>query len=280
MAACRAPAFVQIALTPTPALFEGHSKRTYKRHEHHLSRQRKLRLPPLDRSMVEDEELKGGLDVQHQPLFFVDLRVVGPNRAVCERIASELRAEGAENRLVERGTSVRHGWFGLYTRRVSRGEGNPLPSIRKGVFASTELASVWHLPSVDYSTVPFARIPLPLAPAPPAILRPRGDGHAARRPRTGLDPPAAAPPKHGSARHRRAGQVELSGGHRRRGPAARALRGDRARPQGRRRRGRRQPRADASAPARCLTFPTRPAASIHWRWTRRPTRSPTTWSRR
>jgi hypothetical protein len=172
MAACRAPAFVQIALTPTPALFEGHSKSSYKRHEHHLSRQRKLRLPPLDRSMVEDEELKGGLDVQHRPLFFVDLRLIGPSRAVCERIASELRAESAENRLVERGTQVRHGWFGMYTRRISRGEGNPLPSIRKGVFASTELANVWQMPSLDYSTVPFARNPLPLAPAPPLIFRP------------------------------------------------------------------------------------------------------------
>ncbi len=173
MAACRAPTFVQIALTPTPALFDGHSKRTYKRHEHHLSRQRKLRLPPLDRSMVEDEELKGGLEVQHRSLFFVELRVVGPNRGVCERIATQLRADTAENRLVERGTAVRQGWFGLYSRRVLRGEGNPLPSIRKGVFAATELASLWHMPSVDYSIVPFARDPVPLAPAPPAILRPR-----------------------------------------------------------------------------------------------------------
>jgi hypothetical protein len=172
MAACGAPAFVQIALTPTPALFEGHSKRAYKRHEHRLSRQRKLSFPPLDRSMVEDAELVGGLEVQHRPLFFAEVRVVGPNRDVCERIASELRAACAENRLMERGTGVRHGLLGLYTRRVLRGEGNPLPSIRKGVFASTELANVWHMPSVDYSTVPFARNPLPLAPAPPAILRP------------------------------------------------------------------------------------------------------------
>lgn len=171
MAACASPAFVQIALTPTPALFEGHSKRAYKRHEHHLSRERKLSLPPLDRSMVEDEELKGGLDVQHRPLFFADIRIVGQRREVCEQIASELRAASAENRIVERGTPIRHGWLGLYTRRVQRGEGNPLPSIRKGVFASTELASMWHMPSVDYSTVPFARNPLPLAPAPPAILR-------------------------------------------------------------------------------------------------------------
>ncbi|HEX4838760.1 MAG TPA: hypothetical protein VFV03_09590, partial [Solirubrobacteraceae bacterium] len=172
MAACGAPAFVQIALTPTPALFEGRSKRVYKRHENRLSRERRLSLPPLDRSMVEDAELKGGLHVQHRPLFFADLRVVGPNRDTCERIASELRSAGAENRLVERGTAVRHGLLGLYTRRVLRGEGNPLPSIRKGVFASTELASVWHMPSLDYSTVPFARDSLPIAPAPPAILRP------------------------------------------------------------------------------------------------------------
>jgi hypothetical protein len=172
MAACRAPAFVQIALTPTPALFEGHSKRVYKHREKRLSRERKLRLPPLDRSIVEDAELKGGLDIQHRPLFFADLRIVAANRDVCERIASELRAAGAENRLVERGTFVRHGCCDLYTRRVQRGEGNPLPSIRKGVFASTELASLWHMPSLDYSSVPFARESVPIAPAPPAIFRP------------------------------------------------------------------------------------------------------------
>jgi hypothetical protein len=172
MAACGAPAFIQIALTPTPALFEGHSKRSFKRHEHRLARERKLSLPPLDPSVVEREELVGGLDVQHRPLFFTDVRIIGPSRRVCERIASELRACSAENRLVERGTAMRHGWLGLYTRRVLRGEGNPLPSLRKGVFASTELASVWHLPSVDYATIPFARNPLPLAPASPAILRP------------------------------------------------------------------------------------------------------------
>ncbi|HWX87504.1 MAG TPA: replication-relaxation family protein [Solirubrobacteraceae bacterium] len=173
MAACGAPAFIQVALTPTPVLFEGHAKRSYKRHERHLSRERKLSLPPADPSMVEREELIGGLDIQHRPLFFADLRVVGPTRAVCERIASELRACTAENRLVERGTTVRQSWLGLYTRRILRGEGNPLPSPRKGVFASTELASIWHLPSVDYATVPFARSPLPSAPASPAILRPR-----------------------------------------------------------------------------------------------------------
>ena len=172
MAACHAPAFVQFALTPAPALFESRSKRSYKHTENRLSRQRKLWFPPRDRSMVEDVELKGGLDVQHRPLFFADVRVVGPSRKVCERIASELRSASAENRLVERGTAVRHGLFRLYDQRVVRGEGNPLPMFRRGVFASTELASLWHLPSVDYSAVPITRNALPLAPAPPAIMRP------------------------------------------------------------------------------------------------------------
>jgi hypothetical protein len=172
MSACSSEAFVQVAMTPTPSMFERHAKRLYKRHEARLSRERRDHLMVHDRSMVEDIELRGGLDIQHRPLFFVDLRVIAPDREKCERIASELRAEEEENRLVERGTTVRHGLFGCYRRRVQRGEGNPLPSFHKGVFASTELAAVWHLPSIDYTTVPFSRGVLPVAPAPPAILRP------------------------------------------------------------------------------------------------------------
>ena len=172
MGVVAAEAFVQVAMTPVPALFESHAKRLYKRHEAHLSHERRDRLEVRDRSLVEDSELRGGLEVQHRPLFFVDLRVIAPDREQCEWIASELCAGEAENRLVERGTAVRHGLFGVYSRRVRRGEGNPLPSFRKGVFASTELAAVWHLPSIDYATVPFARGALPVAPAPPAIMRP------------------------------------------------------------------------------------------------------------
>src|SRR5271154_2014381 len=180
IAACGEPAFVQVAITPPPALFERFAKRSYKRHESRLSRERREHGLVRDRLMVEDAELRGALDVQHRPLFFVDIRVVGTQRSVCEQIASELRAEGAENRLVERGTGVRHGLLGLYAQRVQRGEGNPLPSFHKSVFASTELAAMWQLPSVDYLTVPFARNALPLAPASPAIFRP-GDGHGTLR---------------------------------------------------------------------------------------------------
>lgn len=177
MGACGEEAFVQLALTPTPALLERWAKWRYKRHEDHLSRERREHLFVRDRSLVEEVELRGGLDVQHRPLYFADLRVLAPTRRACEQIASELRAEAAENRLVERGTSVRHGLLGLYGRRVQRGEGNPCPGLHKGVMASTELAALWHAPSIDYATVPFARGALPLAPAPPAIMRTRdGEG--------------------------------------------------------------------------------------------------------
>jgi hypothetical protein len=172
MGACTEPAFVQLVLTPAPMLFERYAKRLYKRHEARLSRERREHLFTRDRSMVEDEELRGALDVQHRPLFFTDLRVIAPSLATCEQIASELRVAAAENRLIERRTVGRHGLLGLYSTRVQRGEGNPLPSLRKGVFASTELAALWQLPSIDYTAVPFTRTGLPYAPAPPAILRP------------------------------------------------------------------------------------------------------------
>ncbi len=172
MASCEGAAFTQIALTPTPALFEGISKHLYKHHEARLSRQRRDHVPPRDRSVVEDAELKGALAVQHSSLFFTDVRVIASDRRTCVQVASQLRAGRAENRLVERGTGVRHGLLGMYTRRVMRGEGNPLPSFLKGVFASAELAAMWQLPSPDYLTAPFRRSGLPVAPAPSGVFRP------------------------------------------------------------------------------------------------------------
>lgn len=173
MAACGERVVVQLALTPAPVMFERFARRRFKEREAQISRERHVHLIPRDRSMVEEVELRGGLDVQHRALFFVDLRVVAGQRSTCERVASELRVETAENRLVERGTVIRHGLLGLYRRRLERGEGNPLPGFSHAVFAASELASLWHLPSIDFLTVPFARGSLPLAPAPPGIMRPR-----------------------------------------------------------------------------------------------------------
>jgi hypothetical protein len=172
MGACRSPVLVQFALTPAPLLLERIARRRFKLHEARLSRERREHLVVHDRSLVDDAELRGGLEVQHRSLFFLDIRIVAVDRMTCERVASELRVESAENRLIERGTAVRHGVLGLYRRRIARGEGNPIPGFQRAVFAPGELASLWHLPSIDYLAVPFARGAPPVAPASPAIMRP------------------------------------------------------------------------------------------------------------
>jgi hypothetical protein len=174
MAAGERPCFTQIALTPAPAALERIARGAYKAHESRLSRERREHALVRDRSLLDDAELRGGLEIQHRSLFFADIRVVAPTRGDCERVAAALRTERGENRLVERGTSVRHGLLGLYGRRIARGEGNPLPSLSRGVMAPLELAELWQLPGVDFSAVPFSRGPLPLAPAPPEIYRPSG----------------------------------------------------------------------------------------------------------
>ena len=133
MGACVEPAFVQLALTPAPALFERYAQAICTSATRPISRaRRREHLLSRDRSMVEDAELRGGLDVQHRPLFFADLRVIAPSRATCERIASELRAVGAENRLVERGTAVRHGLLGLYARAGAARRGQPAALVAQG----------------------------------------------------------------------------------------------------------------------------------------------------
>ena len=174
MAACGGPALAQIALTPAPVWFEQLAGHRFRSREARLSRERRAHEVLRDRSMVDDAELRGGLDVLHAPLFFADVRVAAPTPAACEALAAALRSRRAENRLVERRVVARRA---RYLRRLSRGEGNPLPAISRGVLAPRELAELWQLPSLDYATVPFARGTLPVAPAPPGVLRPqRGPG--------------------------------------------------------------------------------------------------------
>ncbi|MHB8531618.1 MAG: replication-relaxation family protein [Solirubrobacteraceae bacterium] len=177
LGACGREATVQFALTPAPLLFERIAHHAFRHRENRLSRERREGATMKDRSTLLDTELRGGLELQHRALFFADLRVIGPTRAACEQVAAVLRVQRGENQLVERGTAVRHGGLGLYTRRVQRGEGNPLAGMWRSVFSPEELAQLWQLPSSDYATVPFARTSVPIAPAAPAIMRaPEGQG--------------------------------------------------------------------------------------------------------
>ncbi len=172
MGATGQPAIVQMALTPAPLTLEALARWLFRRREADVSRARGRGPGRRDRSLLDEVELRGSLELQHRPLFFADIRVIGPERRTCEQIGSVLRSQRAENRLVERTTGLRQRALGSYTRRVRRGEGNPVPGLLRGVFATNELAALWQLPSIGYTRVPFSRSGLPLAPAPPEVFRP------------------------------------------------------------------------------------------------------------
>ena len=66
------------------------------------------------------------------------------------------------------------------TASVQRGEGNPLPSFHRGVYASTELAATLATAVCRVRGRPIARTGLPRVPAPPGILRPSGSSGTLR----------------------------------------------------------------------------------------------------
>jgi Replication-relaxation len=176
MAAVGEPCTVQYALTPTFAAFDRFARWLFRSAERELERARvgAEGADPGIRSEVAQQELEGGLEVQHRPLFFCDIRVAAPSYRGCRRVAGTLRGEsGAENRLVERRVLVRRA---AYARRIAGGLANPLPSWSRGVLSSSELAGLWHLPSPFLKGVRIERSSLPRVPAPPAVPRPPEDG--------------------------------------------------------------------------------------------------------
>jgi hypothetical protein len=175
MSATAEPCTVQYALTPAPASFDRFARWLFRSEERHLERARVKAEggDPGVRSEVAQQELEGGLELQHRPLFFADLRVNAPSYATARRVAGTIRGgSGAENRLVERRILVRRA---LYRRRIAGALGNPLPSWSRGVISSSELAGLWQLPSPFVKGVRIERSSVPRVPAPPEIRRVTAD---------------------------------------------------------------------------------------------------------
>ena len=170
MASSGEAALLQFALVPSLLWFDRYARRHYRKQEHSLSPLLFDAEPP-PRSEVVSAELRAGLEVQHRPLFFADVRIAASDPLSCQAIAGVVRGEAVgENRLV-----VRHmrpwGRGPLYLRRIHAGLANPLPNWRRGVLSCTELANLWHLPSPGLRTVRVERSPVPRIPAPPEISR-------------------------------------------------------------------------------------------------------------
>ncbi len=259
---------MQLALTPAPVLFERYAKHLYKRHEAHPlaraprapDRARSLdgrgrRAPRRSGCAVPSAVLRGS--ARHR-LASRDLR------------ADRLRAARGQlgEPLVERGTAIRHGLLGLYRQAGSARRGQPAAAHFTAVYTHPRSSRrLWQLPSIDFAAVPFARTSLPRVPASPGICATR----VAARPARCATPWAPSRfmqrmrrQNTAGPRRSRSGEVELSGRHGRRGSRPRAMLCDRARPQGRCRRGRRQPRPAGARvhAARLSRIP--PAGSIRW----------------
>jgi hypothetical protein len=172
MAQLGRPAVFQLTLTPTPAVFDRYSRWRFRAYERASSSLRLI--DPSDpglRSEVLREELKGGMRVQHRPLFFTDIRVAAASYRDGAGLAGTVRGEsGAENRLVER-YMRRWGRAPTYLRRLHRAVGNPLPGWRKSVFSSAELTGLWQFPGPGLKFVRLARSPVPRMPATPEVSR-------------------------------------------------------------------------------------------------------------
>ena len=171
MAKIGEPITLQVTLTPAPALFDRFSRWLFRQEEERAERARLRRDGDRGASSgVVEQELEGGLAVQHRPLFFFDLRVSARSYDACKLVAGVVRGEAtAENRLVERRMRARRG---LFARRVALGRPNLVPSFRRGVLSSLELASLWHLSSPYLRGVRMERTAVPRVPAPPEIQRP------------------------------------------------------------------------------------------------------------
>jgi len=153
MDAAGGPSVVQFALTPAPGL---------------LIRAKPAQGGPLRGGVEDAPAIPGALS---GPYFYADIRVIGHGRAQVAQIAAELRVGGAPNRLVGRRLSPTR--RRAYRRRLARGEGNPLPAPLRRSYAAQEIAALWQLPSIGFSSVACRRLATPLAPAPAGIMRVR-----------------------------------------------------------------------------------------------------------
>lgn len=172
MASLGTPAVLQYVLVPTPALFDRYSRRCFSAIER-TSEGARATDPgqPGLRSEVLGQELEGGLGIQHRPLFFTEIRIASTGYREAAAVAGGLRGESsAENRLVERFMRP-WGRGPLYLRRLAAGVGNPIPGWRQGVLSSTEICSLWQLPSPGLRSVRVSRAPVPRILAPPEISR-------------------------------------------------------------------------------------------------------------
>lgn len=170
LAKLAAPASVQYVLTPVPMLFDWLARRRFQAAEGRLAGKQRADAGHAGlQSELAGRELEGGLELQHNRLFFAEVRLGAQSHAEARDLASAIQARtAAENQLVERHLLVFRG-------RVGRAVGRVIPHIRRGVFSTAEVAGLWQLPSPGLTSVSLARTATPRAIAAPEVSRDPAD---------------------------------------------------------------------------------------------------------
>ncbi|MQA75216.1 MAG: hypothetical protein GEU88_12870 [Solirubrobacterales bacterium] len=159
-------AVVQLALCPVPRSFERLSRAVRRQAEDDF-----VRGEGAGRySEVSGEEMRGAaVGTAWRSLFFCDIRVGAETQATARQIAGVVQgATKEQNELRPRHTVVRRG---LYARRIRRGLANPLPSWRRGVVSSAELACLWRLPDPFQNPGALEREVVPVLAPPRRVPR-------------------------------------------------------------------------------------------------------------
>src|SRR3954453_10091132 len=180
MAACGEPITVQKVLTPIFPGFERVARSMYARRERRAGG-RGPRRPLGAASPLAQAELRAALEVQQQPLFWLELRIVSTSHAACRMVAGAIAGRRRENVLCQRNTTFTRG---LHRRRVDLARPEAIPSWRNGVISAAEAATLWQLPSPRIGHVRIARHTIPRAPAPPDVARAPVDAADHAQPRT------------------------------------------------------------------------------------------------
>ena len=165
LAASGVPAHVQIALAPCSAARVASARRAHRERERTARRRAGA---PARPAQVEEAELREGLELRHRGLLAADIRVTAPTLAAARHAAAALRVAGSGNRLRARRVRAPRA---VRARRLA---GARLPIARRSrrVYATSELAALWQLPSPAFAAVPLLRGHVPVAAAPAGIARP------------------------------------------------------------------------------------------------------------
>jgi hypothetical protein len=166
---------VQLVLTPVPRLVARRARGLLRARERAANKTDQLDpAAPGAGSVVVAKELKGALETAGgHSLCYFELRVASSDPDTAKRVAGLFAQLRSENELVRRNMRARRR---LYLRRLRVAAPNPLPGNRTGILSSSEIATMWQLPSARLKHAPLMRAHVRRASAPPAISRDQADG--------------------------------------------------------------------------------------------------------